>query len=135
MVNVLEMCNTAAKWWGNKIRGFGSRHDNGDREETGGLAGLLADLMNEPITDEITIKFEKILEQKLIEEQKAGRKFLWFGCDYSPDKILADSAKEAGVPLSNFPWKTRMHVEFEDECVLVADGYRAQWETIYGRRS
>ena len=44
------------------------------------------------------------------------------GVDCGPDRTLARAAEKAGIPSSNFPWKTRMNFS-EDGKVKAAMGY------------
>lgn len=127
------LCKAAAKWWGNKIRGNGSHHDNGDREGMGGIAGVLADMMNKPIDDADVDKFEVILSEKIRarNEKYGGYSYMSIYCDYGPDRILYDSAKEAGIETNNFPWKTGMYIDFGEGKIEVRDGYRASMKKIF----
>lgn len=128
---IREICENAAEWWAMKIGGMGSNHDNGDRTGASGLAGIFANMMNQLVSDEKAWKFKDILAGKLMKRYEDGYPHTWMMCDYGPDQILAESAKEAGISSANFPWKTAMHVEYEKGEVLVSDGYQAPWVRIF----
>lgn len=130
-MKVKEVCDTAALWWGEKVGGGGSHHDNGDRTGASGLAGIFADLLSEHVSDEKTLLFSEILSKKFMEYYHTGRETIIVDCDYAPCGILSDAAKEAGIKASNFPWKTSMHIRYNDGEVLVKNGYGAPWKTIY----
>lgn len=124
-----DMAKAAAEWWATKIGSRGAHHDNGDKSDAGFIAGLLADMLNKPADNQAVSRFEEILAYKL----QYTRPYVYshFGCDYGPDRILADAATEAGVPLSNFPWKTRMCIDPDRGIIEISNGYRAPLETIY----
>lgn len=125
-----EVAEVMAKWWGEKVSGK-IVHDNGDKSFHSSFAGALADSMATQITDEA----KKIFIDALIEEIVSGEKFVnCIGCDYHPDKILADAAIKAGINEFNFPWKTYMYIG-HDPCgniiVTVREGYGSPPEDIY----
>ena len=125
-----EVAEVMAKWWGEKVSSK-VIHDNGDRSFSSSIAGALADSMATQITDET----KKIFIDSLTEEIVSGEKFVdCIGCDYHPDKILADAAIKAGIKEFNFPWKTYMYVG-HDPCgsiiVTVREGYGSSPEDIY----
>ena len=123
-----DMAKAAAEWWAAKIDGSG-HHDNGARDLSNVLAGMLADTMIEMPNNEAITKFKDILSDKLLYCERYEHFHL--GCDYGPCKLLANSAKEAGVSCHNFPWKTDMRIDTDKNQVLVSDGYRAPWEKIW----
>ena len=132
-----EMAHAMAVWWGERVGGR-THHDNGDHENFASVfAGILADSMNRP-TDESTVnKFVDILTEKILDEAIKREGFLFPGllsCDYAPSKFLSDAAKEAGISIDNFPWKTSMDVcknKNGEVVVKASDGYRAEWKQIY----
>jgi hypothetical protein len=70
--------------------------------------------------------FERVLTDKLetlYEEHIAShpRGCYVLYCDYGPDLVLAESAKVAGIPMLNFPFKTGMRI-LKDR-VEVSNGY------------
>ena len=117
----------AAKWWANKIS-RNPRHDNGANDMGNNLAGILADMMNEPVTEEQKEKFISALVERLIKVERPYQACM--ECDYAPNRILSESAKEAGISLNNFPWKTFMVWEYSKKCFMVKDGYRAPWVDV-----
>ena len=123
------MARAAASWWAGKIDGT-CRHDNGDVSLTGFLSGYLADKLNEPPEPGALEKFEEILANKLIHWDKPWRVDRLCS-DYGPDMTLLEAAQEAGISPHNFPWKTNMYFDREKEEIIVSDGYRAPWETIW----
>ena len=121
-----ETAEKAAKWWADQLRG-NAKLDNGDDSETGGMAMIMATILQSQEKRkrpaDAADKFEAALTDALCE--KGGGRF-WFGCDYSPDYFLSSVAEKAGVDLgmSSLPWKTSMWIE--DNTVRVACGYRAE---------
>ena len=128
---IREICETAADWWAEKIGGMGSNHDNGDRSGASGLAEIFANMMNQPVSNEKALEFKDILAGKLMKRYEDGYPHTCMMCDYGPDLILVEAAKEADISSANFPWKTAMRVEYEKGEVLVSDGYQAPWVRIF----
>lgn len=132
-----EMAHAMAKWWGDKISGSGSRHDNGDHDNMASVfAGFLADTMTEYADESKVNKFVDILTEKILNEvQEKGRFSPWnLDCDYAPSRFLSEAAKEAGIKSDNFPWKTSMAIRENQNGETIAEvsaGYGASWEQIY----
>ena len=116
-----EMARAAARWWREKIDG-GAQHDNGDRSQSGIIAGMMADLLNKPTDSSALDLFEKVLALRLMEEGEKWRGSFSIGCDYGPEGCLLDSALEAGISANNFPWKTWMWID--KDRIKVRDGYQ-----------
>lgn len=130
-----EMALAIANWWGDHVC-TNTHHDNGDYSMTGLFTSILADRLNEKVTDEARKKFVNILTDKILKEvQEKGRlPFFALNCDYGPSKFLSDAAKEAGIDSNNFPWKTNMGIREEDDGsvkLMVSCGYRAPWTQIW----
>lgn len=131
-----EMAHAMASWWGEKIGGKGSHHDNGDRGMTSLMASVLADSMNEMADQSKVDDFVEILTERIMNEVKERGYFSqWLlDCDYAPSKFLSDAAKDAGINPNNFPWKTSMTVyeNSNGEMIVKASaGYAAPWVQIY----
>lgn len=129
-----EAAVAMANWWGDCITS-NTVHDNGDRSMTGIMSGLLADNLNEVVTEEMRRKFVEILIDKILELQSPHGNYE-LRCDYAPSYFLAEAAKKAGISSWNFPWKTSMQVWPKDGDhdyteVLVSKGYRAPWTVIW----
>ena len=112
-----EIAMKAASWWGNKLKG-NIRHDNGSDDDASKMAGFLADMMTTPSSDDTIDKFEKILVEKILEENS---NYVDLYVDYHPDRVLAEAANEAGIDEMSFPWKTGVHIR--NDKVTVSDGY------------
>lgn len=122
----------AAEIWSRFLRR--PRHDNGD--ETGGSSlaqGMAAmnssrDIAQVDDYDAAVNRFRDILVRNLKAERDSKDENSWFrrslDTDYNPDKELAEAAKEAGVPLSAFSWKTDVSF-YNNDCVTVSAGYGA----------
>lgn len=134
-MKTVEMARAAAHWWREKLE-RGVIHDNGDRSAMGAMAGIMADMLSEPTDINRLELFEKVLALRVCDEieNEAGRGFEYFsiGCDYGPEGILFDAARETGVSARNFPWKTWMWIELKKEKVMVRDGYHGPMLTIWG---
>lgn len=132
-----EMAHAMAAWWGDKISGHGTRHDNGDHNNLASVfAGILADTMTEEADESKVNAFVDILTEKILDEVKEkGRLSSWdLDCDYAPSQFLSQAAKEAGIKPDNFPWKTSMAIRENqngETIVEVSVGYGASWEQIY----
>lgn len=118
----------AAELWVRMLRK--PKFDNGDNSSQGGMAVALASMLPHDADEEKLQKFKTILIQKLGEKDKYGS-FAWMHglhVDYGPDKILADSAKDAELKVQ-FPWKTNMYI-YRDH-VGVSAGYGAKHVNHY----
>ena len=122
-----ETADAAAKWWAEQI---GRHHDNGDKSLGSIFSGMLADMMSEPCGKDAIDKFAEILSKKIMDDEFYETYFN-IGCDYAPDTILADSAKEAGINCNNFPWKVTMCIFIKENKIEVRDGYGRGWRQIY----
>lgn len=123
-----KLIETAVNWWSERVTGK-CTHDNGDRSNTSTFAGLLADLMIEPVSNQDVINRYKESLAKHILKASGNAKELCLSCDYSPDYILATAAKEAGINPSNYPWKTSMILSEKE--IKVSEGYGQPYWTIY----
>lgn len=127
-----KMCDIAAKWWADKCDGH-TIHDNGAYDAANDLAMILADMMNKPVSKKTKQTFIEHLSAKILE--KANHyKLYYLDCDYSPCRILAETANEVGIDLSNFPFKTTMVIDPKEKKIVVYDGYGAEPEVIYNEK-
>lgn len=117
----------AAKWWADKIGG-NTIHDNGDDSFGSMLAGFLADSMIKKPTFDQLEKYRGILANKIVESLKKDGD-LWLSCDYRPDVILTEAAKEADIQLDNYPWKTNMKIY--NNQIMVSEGYGKPLFVVY----
>lgn len=122
-----EDIRKAVNWWAQFAKDP-KPHSNGDRGLHSILAGALCDTQSEPADPETVDLFREDLEARLAALADSGKPAIFLDCDYAPCKLLADSAREAGVRLENFPWKTSMHIE--PGKVVVKYGYGAGWAVI-----
>lgn len=126
-----NICMEAAKWWAQRACGL-AHHDNGDRGMTSIFAGIMADMMSNPVDAEKIEQFtEKLAERIQSELDRRQVKYVSLNCDYSPCDLLISAAKACDIPLSNFPWKTDMHIDGEKNTINVSEGYGAPWKEIY----
>ena len=121
----------AAKWWADTLRNVGpGNFNNGDDSQAGGMAMIMATMlaMDKSPDGGVLDRFEKVLAeniQKRVEEDGC----LSLNCDYAPCAFLANIARETGVDVSCFPWKTSMQIS--PLKVTVSCGYGAAWDKIY----
>jgi hypothetical protein len=122
----LSTAQKAAHWWADQLRNKATL-DNGDKSRAGAMTQALAELLQEKetagITPEQISKFETILTAKLLLED---HRYFYFGVDYGPDRILAESAQQAGINpgMTVFPWKTTMSIS--DNVITVSCGYQGK---------
>lgn len=119
-----EIAMKAAAWWGNRLKG-NIHHDNGSNDEGSIVAGMLADMMTEPLSDDTIEKFKKILVEKILAENS---EMVDLYVDYHPDSLLAEAAMEAGIDEMSFPWKTGVRIS--SGTVRVSDGYGTRFVEI-----
>ena len=89
------------------------RFDNGDRSTVGVITGALAsmnmarDKASVPAPDQAIEVFRSSLTNILKTSQdENGCLNSWLSCDYHPGEELAQAAKDAGIPLSQFSCKS-----------------------------
>ena len=127
----MEYYEIAAKWWANKIRNVcPGNFNNGDESSTGGIMMMMAmmNAMNSKVTDESINSFEKRLAEN-IREYVEARGSLTISCDYGPDTLLNEIAKETAIPTNRFPFKTIMWINKGN--VSVRAGYGASEKVIF----
>jgi hypothetical protein len=101
------------------------RFDNGDQSQAGFYTMALATMNSDnatPAQNEYEAAIERFrvaLTSDLKGRAWDQRPYEFLGCDYNPDKTLAKAAQLAGVPLSNFSWKS--------DVILMEDYVRAKW--------
>lgn len=115
----------AATWWANKV--CSPTFDNGDLGIASMLALMNASLTPTPSNDQVQ-KMIAALAPK-IDERFSRTDYQTLGVDYGPDHILAEAAREAGISLSKFPWKTTMWAE--QNVVTVAVGYHGRTTLVW----
>jgi len=125
----------AVFWWSNQLRG-GARQDNGDAIQS--IMTTLVASREERPTEAQLARFREALTVALDKRMKEsgwdptrptwGGAFRTLTVDYSPEPILGDAAREAGIK-TWFPIKTCMRIDPVN--VQVGLGYRAPFETIY----
>lgn len=124
-----QMAEVAASWWTNKVDGY-HIHDNGDISQASQLACGIADLFMKPITSETAEKFKQRLKKKLLDiDMDVDYYKCWLSVDYSPCRLLRETALEVGIDESNFPFKIDMHIKKKK--IVVINGYGMAPETIY----
>lgn len=118
--NVIEI---AAGWWAARLQTL--HHDNGAKDQTNAMAMFFADMIaaNHRPTNGQLEKFKTALET-CIKRERERRNYVYLSCDYSPDRILAEAAKEVGIDSSVFPYKVSTYIT-EDNKFMVSDGYGA----------
>lgn len=119
-----EVAIKAAKWWGDRLRG-NTHHTNGSDDEGSKMAGILADMMSGLVSNDTITRFEEILVDKILAEKS---EYVDLYCDYHPDPLLFEAAKEAGINDMAFPWKTG--VKISNGKVRVSDGYATGFTEI-----
>jgi hypothetical protein len=86
---------------------------------------MMATLGTKEVTPEAKLKFIDLLTGFIEEGMKNGLE-LCLGVDYGPCEELGELARLAGIPLSNFPWKTHMWIR--ENFIKASYGYRAEYE-------
>ena len=121
----------AARWWSEKIRG--ASLDDFDNEEPSAVGldvmfqATEAAMLAQPEGDELD-SFENDLSDAVRKEVESHG-FVTLDTDYAPKGTLYDIARESGISMSVFPWKTHMYVT--KDLVTVRDGRSAPVETIF----
>jgi len=125
-----EQIEKAVNWWSEKIQAPSfSALSSAERQMENNRPVAMAEMQAQSLVKDISSKsidrFKAVLKRNL--NQSNGRVSL--SVDYHPSKMLSESAKEAGIPLTNFPWKTSMQFH-DDGSTTVRCGYGAESVTI-----
>ena len=126
MSKELEAINKVVNYWTGFIDG--SRRavfDNGDNSSKGAMYTILASMSQPSVYDKTrVVKFRELLH-KTVSESKPST----ISVDYSPDRLLDRVAEETLEnnynPMSTFPCKTTMWINYDTGVVSVSEGYRA----------
>ena len=128
--SIIEISKIAATWWANVI--INPEFDNGDDSKTGAVENRNKKMGVKEVSNKTKVKFfehlSKAIESKLILKSKA----INIRVDYSPDKILVESAEYAELPISNFPIKTTMWISTNH--IAVSYGYTAKTKYLYANK-
>ena len=128
--SIIEISKIAATWWANVI--INPKFDNGDDSKTGADENKALKIEVKEVSDKTKIKFfehlSKAIESKLMLKAQA----INVRVDYSPDKLLVESAEYANLPISNFPIKTTMWISTNH--IAVSYGYTAKTKYLYANK-
>lgn len=122
-----EQIEKAVIWWADQVTKptFNALTDE-ERKQPGNrgmeFAEALASISVKPISQTQRAIFISTLRSTLKVNRLYNRWALILDVDYHPCEMLSNAAKFAGIPESNFPWKTTMWV-MENGRVLVRLGY------------
>jgi len=122
----------ATEWWADRIcspvfDGLSKEERRDPANEPYRLAEMLATMSIKPVGGNQREKFIAALREEI--EAESYNSLFGLSVDYHPCRELAQAAKEAEIPRSNFPWKTYMHFD-ADGTVKAACGYGKPLETI-----
>ena len=117
-----EQIQKAVDWWTKVIKK--PKFDNGDDSFQNEILRGEAEERVMVLTPIHIKKFRFVFEKAL----NAVSELCGLHCDYRPDEFLSDVMHEAGIPLTNMPWKTNMW--FLGGKVIVSYGYGAKQEEI-----
>lgn len=121
----------AVDWWKQVLRDQPRRDAGAGADQAMQFAELMGTTLGlrfTPTSDQVELFGCELLAQLLDSLTQWGG-HLVVGCDYHPDRELAEAAKVAGIKELAFPWKTNMWIE--PGSVKVSHGYGAGTETLY----
>ncbi len=127
-----EQIEKAAEWWADRVckptfSGLSDEERKDPRNLQYQLAEAMASTLVEPVGSDQRQQFIDALKEELMNPEY--NPFWGLDVDYHPCLTLANAAKKAGIPSTNFPWKTRMRFS-EGGVVEAALGYGAPLEPI-----
>ncbi|MBR2704856.1 MAG: hypothetical protein IKE91_05235 [Clostridia bacterium] len=126
MAEVLQTAVVASAWWANKISDTANlaNYRIGATNSVGNdLISLLGALNATTLapTPEATKVFQTALQEIIMRELTNNPEHrVTLSCELSPNKLLQEAAREAGIDFSVFPFKRTMRVSSTE--VLVSDG-------------
>lgn len=119
-----EQIDKASAWWAEAVCAPRFQGEEPGHETTAMVFGsFLARAAVKHVSNHQKLQFRQEVARALAAADR--RAVYYVGCDYHPDPLLADAAKKAGIPETNFPWKTSMWLK-EDGAVMVQSGYRGE---------
>jgi hypothetical protein len=129
-----EQVTKAVDYWAARVNGL--TPDNGERANLGkdaSTASLWMGMLFKKPTPEQLAAFRARLRE-VLSSPGCWRTYLfdhqqYLSVDYDPNYILREIAKETGICVHNFPFKTRMYFD-EDGKVRVSEGYGADCKEI-----
>lgn len=113
-----KMIEAAVNWWADKLKTPAVEGINGDKSSNGSLLALFAQttmLKNGEVSEEKILMFKELMTKLLQDNQKFLRVSL--STDYGPEYPLSEVCRDSGVSGIQFPQKTTMHVDFEEQTV------------------
>jgi len=122
-----EQIEKIVNWWAEKVRapkfnGLTEQERKDPRNDAYQLSEMMASALVKPISGSQLNEFKKVLAEKI-------RDLDWYdinlAVDYDPTRILADAAEQAGIPKTNFPWKTTMFFDMNGK-IKTRSGYGAE---------
>ena len=127
-----EQIEKAVEWWADQVCApeFDGLSDGERRDPSNAayqMAEIMASMSVKPIDKDQRQHFKDALAEGL--QDPNFNPFCGLGVDYHPDRTLAAAAEKAGIPLTNFPWKTHMSFS-EDGSVSASAGYGNPRQTI-----
>lgn len=113
-----KMIEAAVNWWADKLKTPAVEGINGDKSSNGSLLALFARTTmqkNGGVSEEKILMFKELMTKLLQDNQKFLRVSL--STDYGPEYPLSEVCRDSGVSGIQFPQKTTMHVDFEEQTV------------------
>lgn len=126
-----EQIDKAVNWWAKQLGSPTFKTlSNEERSDPSTAPAAIAEGMAMMLAKDITYEQGEVFKTALRESLTGRDVMRWeLSVDYSPTNTLGDAAQKAGIPLTNFPWKTNMSFG-DDGSVKVALGYRSPYEQI-----
>ena len=123
---------TAAQWWAGKVcapafDGLSRDERQGGEHQDYELAEVTALMLVQPIDNARREDFIDALKDILASDEY--RPSYGLHVDYHPGLHLAQAAEAAGIPATNFPWKTDMYF-FDDGSIETVSGYAGPRQRI-----
>ena len=123
---------TAARWWADRVcapifDGLSDEERQSGENAAYELSEILAAIAVVPVGNEAREGFTEALAGILASD--VYRPGDGLRVDYGPCIHLSAAADVAGIPASNFPWKTNLYF-FDDGSIGTAMGYAAPMQTI-----
>jgi len=121
-----QQARVGARWWADCLRN-GSKMDNGDKSEIGGMTLAMAMMLQQSRISKITPEQVDVFETALVDTIMAFEDELWdvLNVDYHANAPLRAAGEKAGIDVDFgvLPMKTTMY--FQDDGVQLLYGYGA----------
>lgn len=124
--NINPLIEIAAQWWTDQLNSNSASH-SGDAFSF--MTDLLKETTRKELTEEDKLRFKENVIDTIAKAETRGHLIL--DCDTGPEYPLSEVARKSGLEFKNFPTKTTMWIDFEENKIRIRQGYQADTKILY----